>query len=590
MNDILQPLIFSMNQFESLDQELLFHSSGHSCRCYSKSLWIDTRSEINFHSYFNAFSCKKWCLYSGIRNVGLKLRMRGKAEVILYHNRMLYGANHNTVLSKHLIETTEDQWFTFSLREMKSEGVYSFKIRTYESTCILQEGYYVSIETVLSAPVKLAVLFTTYHRHQYILENITNIKTINNPNIHTYIIDNGSDLVIEPDQLCTIIPNNNMGGAGGFARGMMQIIDEQSYRQFTHCIVIDDDAMILPEILERLMLFLTYLKPEYRDAFVGGAMLRKDITWYQYENGGIWNRGDEIIHGHGWDLRDPITCLKNELNYTVQYNAWWFCTIPIQYIRNDNLPLPVFYLNDDVDFGIRNRAHVITMNGICVWHDAFDSKQSASRCYYDNRNKLIVNSVHGLLPPRKKLLKRIWKDIRTEFCLYRFENACAILDGVIDFLKGPDWLIEIEADKYNQQIQERNRHMEPLRELGEDTRFDYDWYRTCCTIKDVDRKHKLVRYLTCNGLLLSANRFLILPPYAGQPVQGYRAAEILYYDEITGRGYLCRKNKAEIMNIVKRYLQVKKALKRSYETVVKEYKEAYPRLIYRETWERYLRL
>ena len=55
-----------------------------------------------------------------------------------------------------------------------------------------------------------------------------------------FVVDNGRTLDAEglSDDLITVIPNENVGGAGGFARGMIAALE--SDEDFTHVLLMDD--------------------------------------------------------------------------------------------------------------------------------------------------------------------------------------------------------------------------------------------------------------------------------------------------------------------------------------------------------------
>ena len=100
-------------------------------------------------------------------------------------------------------------------------------------------------------------------------------------------------------------------------------------------------------------------------------MLRTDLQWFQTESGGTWNGGRLVSHKQGLDLRNLDACLYNEVEEKYEFNAWWYCTMPLNIINKKNLPMPIFIRGDDVEFGLRNMKHLILMNGICVWHEPF---------------------------------------------------------------------------------------------------------------------------------------------------------------------------------------------------------------------------
>ena len=49
-----------------------------------------------------------------------------------------------------------------------------------------------------------------------------------------------------------IIQNMNAGGAGGFTRGMIEIMNRKEKEGYSHVLLMDDDAIIQPDLLVRL--------------------------------------------------------------------------------------------------------------------------------------------------------------------------------------------------------------------------------------------------------------------------------------------------------------------------------------------------
>lgn len=584
-NRILQHIMFPNSDIVG-EKSLYFSSVVNGYCTGEENLEIGEAATVDFDSYFNSFSCTKWKKYTDITAVSLILKVQGTAEISLYHNKILYGAEQKELLRTHEVYAEVPQFIRLDFGILPLMGNLSFAITAKDSKFVIYEGFYVSNYPCRVNDVNIAIIFTTYNREEYIKKNLAVIGSLNESMIHTYVVDNASSLSIKSCENYTIIPNRNVGGAGGFCRGMLQVIDDNEHKFYSHCILMDDDTLIDSRVFIRLCNFLSKLNQEYRDAFIGGAMFRKDIPYMQVEAGATWNKGDIKSYGHGIDMREPRNCLYNDFEHSIDYNAWWFCAIPISYVRNDNLPVPLFVFNDDVDYGLRNKAPIIMLNGICVWHDAFETKLTAMRYYYESRNQLIVNSVNNILMSKNALLKKIKKNIITEVYLYRYENANAILDGVSDFFMGPKWLCSLDAEKFNRAIIDTNKKVEPLNS----SEIDYDWYRLCCTIKDCDILHRWGRILTKNGLWLKADRDIILPLYAKNVEAGYRANRILYYDEITNKGFYCKRDKQKAKECLRKYKIVKRLIKKKYVRTCKNYVDSYKYMISREQWENYLKL
>lgn len=73
------------------------------------------------------------------------------------------------------------------------------------------------------------------------------------------VIDNGRTLVPEQwnSDKITIHPNKNVGGAGGFTRGMIESMEQPE--DITHVLLMDDDVIILPESIRRMYYLLSML-------------------------------------------------------------------------------------------------------------------------------------------------------------------------------------------------------------------------------------------------------------------------------------------------------------------------------------------
>ena len=87
------------------------------------------------------------------------------------------------------------------------------------------------------------------------------------------VVDNGRTLDTEKynSEYVHIYPNQNVGGAGGFTRGIIESMDAE--KKPTHIILMDDDVKILPESLIRTYSLLAIMKDEYDSHFISGAML-----------------------------------------------------------------------------------------------------------------------------------------------------------------------------------------------------------------------------------------------------------------------------------------------------------------------------
>lgn len=357
--------------------------------------------------------------------------------------------------------------------------------------------------------------------------------------LQVFISDNGKTL--EADRLSTtkihIVKNKNVGGAGGFTRGLLEIMHRKDY-QATHVLLMDDDILLEPESLFRTYVLLRTLKEQYRDAFIGGAMLRLDHQNIQVEAGAAWYAGNLVSRKSNLNLNTLDACLYNETEEYCEFNAWWYCCIPMHIVRPDNLPLPIFIRGDDVEYGLRNMKHLILLNGICVWHEPFENKYSSFLSYYILRNMLYDNALHCPGFTRKQFLRRFVGSVIRELFYYRYKNVDLIFRGVNDFFRGVDFLKKTDGEKLHQDIMAAGYKAQPIEELP--VPFEYPVYEHSFSEND-GKLHKIFRLLTFNGLLVPAKRDNVVSMAKCRPYNFYRAKRVLQYDVTSKKGFVTEK-------------------------------------------------
>ncbi|MFC7555240.1 glycosyltransferase [Pseudoroseomonas wenyumeiae] len=140
----------------------------------------------------------------------------------------------------------------------------------------------------------------------------------------------------------------NLGGAGGFTRAAMELVQEG---RSTHVLFMDDDIDIDPAVLVPTHAFAART---IRPTVVGGAMLDLLRPTTMCEAGSAvsrknilrpLHRGLALASGPGLDA------LVEEA--PVRFNGWWYCAIPTEAFLRHGMPLPVFIRGDDIEYGAR---------------------------------------------------------------------------------------------------------------------------------------------------------------------------------------------------------------------------------------------
>jgi galactofuranosylgalactofuranosylrhamnosyl-N-acetylglucosaminyl-diphospho-decaprenol beta-1,5/1,6-galactofuranosyltransferase len=269
------------------------------------------------------------------------------------------------------------------------------------------------------------------------------------------VVDQGSDPLESRPRFATVgerlgarlryLRQSNLGGAGGFTRGLFEATagDPADDRDV---LLMDDDVLLEPEILIRLTAFAAAAT---HPTLVGGQMLNLLHPAHLHVSA-EYAEPEELRVGLPVPgaLRESYLLGHDErLLPTVQdrridtvYNGWWACLVPAEVVRAIGYPLPLFFQWDDIEFGYRARAHgfpTVALPGAGVWHADFGWKDwDEWHRYFNMRNGLIMAALHTPFS-----VKRIGRTLGTLLAQYlvamQYGLAATLIKAVDDFLEGP---------------------------------------------------------------------------------------------------------------------------------------------------------
>lgn len=565
--------------------------------------------EVKFDTYINSFSLQKWVEYTDLDNVVLVLKLSGKFTVTLLQywaveqrgdqaKEEVSGVKY-TELDSITVESQEAKEFSFPFVTKDKHGILAFKICLLGEAGVLHDGYYATeIAPSRVRDVKIAIGICTFKREAYVARNMQNLKRgiLENAasplkdRLEIFIADNAGTLKREEieDKKIHLFYNKNTGGSGGFSRAMVEVNNANaSGAGFTHILLMDDDVIFDPESIYRTFAILSLVNEKYKDAFVGGAMFRTDKQWLQYASGEVW-RGEKVYdciytYNHNIDMRKIECILSNEALISANYQGWWYCVIPMSICRTDNLSLPFFIKMDDIEYSIRNMKHLILLNGINTWHEAFETKYSVSNEYYTARNTLIVSAIHiGLsVNDVKKYLR---KNVLYYLSNLKYREAELVCEATDDFCRGVDYLKSLDMQVKHRSVMKGGYKLVDTAELP--VKFlDGLYERSENEYEDLHGSKKLFRELTLNGLLLPSNKVAVLGIFGGAHSQTYRAKYIVRYEPITKKGFILKRSLGKFCHCWRLYRKVRAKLGRRYEAVRKEFCARYKELIGKEFWQ-----
>lgn len=591
------------------NKELYFHKSHETEYAIKKDgLYLSGEGELSFDTYFNSFSVGKWLKYTGIDNLTLELQLTGDWEVAVIHAQFLYGKVIRTPLIKTRFHSMERGELRIPIEKLSDSGIlYPVFTSKKGQSCIHDFSYQTQIQPEKIQPVRLALDICTFRREEYVINNIRKVKENaltceSSPlygNLTMYISDNGQTLELPEDirhPSVKVYKNKNAGGVGGFTRGIMEVLRDQE-NESTHVLLMDDDVIIEPYVLEKTYIFLSLLKQKYRNCLLGGGLLRLDQPYCQYEAGGQWNEGNIKALNHNIDLRDLRMLLKNESeDYPVEYTGWWYTCLPLDSIDRNNLPLPLFIHRDDIEYGIRIGAgNFITLNGIGVWHEAFENKMPGLNEYYDVRNLAIVNAIHSPDFTKRTFKKFLFKWVSGNIARFRYQYVDLNLKAAVDFCRGFEWILNCDGQKLHGELGKLNYKAVPVEELAgyrglTKEELIVDDAKASYKAAPHSFLSKLLKIISLNGYFFPAFRQkpLVVPPHS-DIYQLYRRKEIVYSDT-TGKCILAKRSFHQFFICYMKMFKTFRLIDRHYEKSRMQYRKNYRQLISYSFWSSYLEL
>lgn len=574
-NEIITNLYYRSNNFVYENQE------GH---CELKK-----GSVLDFFTYFNSLSLEKWKKYTYAEQFYLVFNAKGKFEINVFGHYF----NKNKIEKEYLAH------FSYKLNEMQQNiilipqhikaQVVGFEIVTNKKTVVSDMYYAADVSENKIRQPYIALTTTTFKKEDYIKNNIEILnKEIFEDDEYKNcfcwnIVDNGSTLKeqIDPNQKIRIFHNKNVGGAGGFSRGMIEGLQQKD--KPTHILLMDDDVSFSAESFKRLYKLLSIVKEDYTDYFVSGAMLKMNAPNIQHEDIGVLNeKGYHEALKPNLDLNLWDSVLKNEkIDETDRhkYAAWWFCCIPTTVASLDNLPLPVFVRGDDVEYSLRNNAKFISMNGICIWHDGFEGKFGAALEYYQvERNELILTAMHPELAD-VDVFGHIEEIFWQEVYKFNYKGASLLLDAVEDFMKGPKYFLSLDLFE---KLSEKRKLDNKLEKITDDVRKLIN-YETLYNYEPMAKGKKAIYDYTYNGQAripegLIRSKIGIIPYGWGYfPSKQCLVNKIYAIDTENDKYVIYKKDRLEFKKIKnrfitleKKYFTCKESLENDYRSVLKE--------------------
>lgn len=590
-------------------EELYYRKIGipTSDEIYRDQIVLQSHQRIAFDTYFNGFSVLKWIKYTYANsNFKLKIKIKGIFLISLIHMWIEDGGKvQYRTLNQEKINSPEVGEFAFPYVTDNPWGSLAFVIESCEDGGVFYEGAYIGDIKETERQVKLGIGICTFKREEYVKNNINNLNKyiFNNENciikdkLEIFISDNAQTLgnIFDDNPHIHLVQNKNSGGSGGFTRCMIEALkyNEENGDKLTHLLLMDDDVKFDPAAIIKTYRILTLLKPQYIDAFIGGAMFKMSDPNIQHASGEFWH-GDRCesfveTYNNNRNMINIKDILENENFTNANYQAWWYCAVPMSAIRYDNLALPFFIKSDDIEFSIRNLNSLILMNGINVWHESFESKYSAPNEYYTVRNYLVSAAVHGIKVSKERILTLLNGYFKHYVCNYKYLEIEHFCNAINDFVKGVDYFKSIDLAELHKKIAPLNYKMVPVSELPVDVTDD-QYYRDISFDPHWSKFRKRIAKYTINGLFLSPRGYAVLGMWGGSYEQTFRKKFLVRYEVNSKRGFILQRSVKKFIHSAKLYIKTRKNILKYYDRAKAEFFDRKGELWNFDLWRGQLKL
>lgn len=423
-----------------------------------RALRVRPGARVSLGSYFNAFPAAYWKWWTTVETVVLRVRTRGEGHLTVFRSNARGEAQR--VVARRL-EGPADEHFSLTLAPFNDGGWYWFDLAGGDESLVLEEAaWYVPAGDAKVGTVTLGM--TTFNRPDYAVSNVRTIASA--PELagvlhEMIVVDQGTRLVAdEPDYedavaemggRLRVIRQGNMGGSGGYARGMYETLQGNAEGvKADYFMTLDDDIKVEPESILRACTFADYCRAP---TIVGAHM-------FDLYNRTLLNAYAEIVDPFAFrwgpipglgqlDFAERGLRSRRALHrrWDADYNGWWMCLIPRVVLEKTGLSLPVFIKWDDSEYSLRAREHgfpTVTLPGSAVWHVSWADKDDAVdwQAYFHERNRLIAALLHSRYLKGGRMLRESLMVETKHTISMQYYAGRLVLDGLKDALAGPDAL------------------------------------------------------------------------------------------------------------------------------------------------------
>jgi galactofuranosylgalactofuranosylrhamnosyl-N-acetylglucosaminyl-diphospho-decaprenol beta-1,5/1,6-galactofuranosyltransferase len=402
---------------------------------------VPAGARVSFATWFAAFPAGWWAQATDVRQVRLDVALTGPGRVELFASD---AAGRMTALPGRTAPLTDPDG-----------GWVWFEVVAGEGDVVLEHAQWVADAPVVD-PGTMTLAVTTFDRPASalgLLRRLTEEPELLAVLDEVVVADQGTrrlgdepgfaDVRTRLGGRLRVVEQANLGGSGGFARGMLEVLRAARSR---YVVLLDDDVVPEPESLLRAHAFAercrtpTLVSCSMLDLHVptvlhtpGERVDRSRFLWETVPPG----EGDRDLAHAG--LR-TTPWLHTRLD--VEFGGWWCCLVPVAVLHEVGLALPLFLKWDDVELALRAGAAgfpTVSLPGASVWHEPWTGKADTLdwQAYFHQRNRVVAALLHSPTRRGLRMLAESLEHTLVPLVMMRYAVVALRLRALEDVLAGP---------------------------------------------------------------------------------------------------------------------------------------------------------
>ncbi len=452
-NYIIQKLILPDSNICDV-KEMFFRSSSARYDEIENAIIAEVPSHIDLHTYFNLIPIQHYNEFLDIVDLKISINFEGRAEIAIYQNQPGYADPKK--IKSLIIDSDDNKQKDIDFGWQGLKGYLYIIINTHSSLFKL-----IDIELKCFSDREISstgIVCCTYRREEDVLRTIETIKKSYEQDKDTfskstlYIVDNdgGINLELVETNFLKHLKNSNLGGAGGFTRGILQC----HFDAKTHVILLDDDILSFGEIVRRTIVLLSLMKNPKMG--VHGCMLENEFKTQLHEAGEFFDLEHRLHinmhYGKNMTVIDNVKAVQYESFgncHASNMFGWWFTAFPMSIFEKIGYPLPLFVSGDDLEFSLRSYAEgfrAFISPVVSVWHPSHMSQHSPLRIFFITRNRISYAPAHTDYSRVKKLINIALLEAKHFALTKRYATSDAMCLAIEEYLRGPVWFNESLSD------------------------------------------------------------------------------------------------------------------------------------------------